>query len=328
MNNLKLRHPSDDQLLHFADGELSPPQAAEIRNHLAACWQCRTELEGIERTIGECVRYRKMVLETCLPPPPAPWFDIYRHLDSIDEAQRRRHLASRVLDWLGAALHHPRRWVPATVILLLIPMAIQQLRQAPSVKAAEMLHQAIAAADSRPRIPRRIQMRTHTQRLTRVIGSSRALVKTNLDADPSAGLESMFRAAHYSWEDPLSAKSYSDWRDQLPDKHDEVTSEGDRYRLRTTTDSGELVEATLKLSSRDLRPIEGTLQFRNRELVEISELPADPAPGATVPEVVEAAPTLPPQAPMLKPAAEITPGEELEVLAALHRLRADTCESG
>ena len=323
MSNLKLRHPSDDQLLHFADGELPPPQAGEIRNHLTACWQCRTELEEIERMIGECVRYRKTVLETCLPPPPAPWFDIYRHLDSIDESQRLHQRAGRVLEWLRAALHHPRRWVPATVILLLIAMAVQQFRQAPSVKAAEMLHKAIAAADSKPHMPRRIQIRTHSQRLTRLIGNTRALVKTNPDADSLAGLESMFRAAHYSWEDPLSAKSYSEWRDQLPDKHDEVTSEGDRYRLRTTTDSGELMEATLKLTSRELRAVEGTLQFRNRQWVEISELPPEPAPAASAPETVETAPTLPPQASTLKPAPEVTTGEELQVLAALHRLGAD-----
>src|SRR5260370_34446215 len=101
MSNRGLRHPSDDQLLHFADGELPPPLAGEIRKHLTACWQCRTELEEIERTIGECVRYRKIVLDTCLPPPPAPWFDIYRHLDAIDES--RRHLAGRGLAWLRAA---------------------------------------------------------------------------------------------------------------------------------------------------------------------------------------------------------------------------------
>ena len=196
--------------------------------------------------------------------------------------------------------------MPATVILLLIAMAVQQFRQAPSVKAAEMLHKAIAAADSRPRMPRRIQIRTHTQRLTRLIGSTRAPVKTNPDADSLAGLESMFRAAHYSWEDPLSAKSYSEWRDQLPDKHDEITSEGDRYRLRTTTDSGELVEATLKLSSRDLRAVEGTLQFRNREWVEISELPPDPAPDASTPEVAEAAPALSTEASTQKRAPALT----------------------
>ncbi|HKA01973.1 MAG TPA: hypothetical protein VKE70_35930, partial [Candidatus Solibacter sp.] len=162
-----------------------------------------------------------------------------------------------------------------------------------------------------------------TQRLTRLIGSPSALVKTNPDADSLAGLESMFRAAHYSWEDPLSAKSYSEWRDQLPDKHDEVTSEGDRYQLRTTTDSGGLVEATLQLSSRDLRAVEGTLQFRNREWVEISELPAEPVPAASALETVETAPTLPPRASMPKPAPEVTTGEELQVLAALHRIGAD-----
>jgi hypothetical protein len=202
-------------------------------------------------------------------------------------------------------------------------MAVQQFRNAPSVKAAEMLHKAMAADDSRPRTPRRIQIRTHTQRLTRLIGNARALAQTNPDADALVGLESMFRAAHYSWEDPLSAKSYSEWRDQLSDKRDDVTSEGDGYRLRTTTDSGELVEATLKLSSRDLRATEGTLQFRNREWVEISELPPAPDPGANAPEVAKTAPKLPPQPSTLQRPGELTPGDELQVLAALHRLGAD-----
>ena len=68
MSKLGMRHPTDEQLLRFADGELSAPEAGEVRGHLRACWQCRTELEEIERTIGECVRYRKIVLETCLLP--------------------------------------------------------------------------------------------------------------------------------------------------------------------------------------------------------------------------------------------------------------------
>ena len=328
MSNLGLRHPTDDQLLHFADGELPPPQVAEVRQHLTTCWLCRTEMEDIERTIGECVRYRKMVLATCLPPPPAPWFDIYRHLETIDESERRPDLGRRALGWLSAPLHYPRRWVPVTVILLLLAMAVQQFRHAPSVKAAEILHKAMAADDSRPHTPRRIQIRTHTRRLTRLIGSARALAQRNPDAVALAGLESLFRAAHYSWEDPLSAKAYSEWRDQLSDKRDEVTSEGDCYRLRTTTDSGELVEATLKLSSRDLHATEGTLQFRNREWVEIKEIPAAPEPNSNAPEVVKTAPTLPPQASTpsvsaVQPPEELTPGDELQVLAALHRLGVD-----
>jgi hypothetical protein len=329
MSNLGMRHPSDEQLLHFADGELSAPRAEEIRNHLKACWQCRSELEEIEQTIGECVRYRKIALETCLPPPPAPWFDIYPRLAGIDESERRRHWASRTLEWLRAALHNPRRWAPAAVIPLLIAVVFQQFRQAPPIQAAELLHKSIVAAESRSRTERRIQIRTRTQRLTRVVGSTRTVGKTSAAVDSLAGLESLFRAAHYSWEDPLSAKSYSKWRDQLPDKRDDITLERDHYRLRTTTDSGELMEATLKLSSRDLRAVEGTLQFRNREWVEISELPDAPALAPDVPsDASAAAPSWPPHPskpgrPAELPTPAATPGEELQVVAVLHRLGAD-----
>jgi hypothetical protein len=326
MSNLAMQHPPDDQLLRFADGELPDARAGEIRNHLRACWQCRTELEEIERTIGECVRYRNIVLEDCMPPPPAPWFDIYGRLAGIDESWRRRHLARRILESLGAALRNPGRWVPATAVVVLIAFVVEQFRQAPSVKAAELLHKAVAAADSRPPTPRRIQIRTRAQRLTRVVGNAGSVAKTGAAAVSVAGLESLFRAAHYSWEDPLSAKSFSEWRDQLADKRDEVTSDGDRYRLKTTTGSGELVEATLELSSQDLRAVEGTLQFRNTERVEISELPDVPVPNPEASkEAAEAAPVLPssPSKPDQRAGRATTPGEELQVMAALHRLGAD-----
>src|SRR5215467_10328825 len=135
MSSLGTRHPSDEQLLYFADGEMTAPQTEEIRGHLKACWHCRAELEGIERTIGECVRYHKIVLGTGFPPPPTNWFDIYPQLAAIDESDRRRQLARRVLESFAKMLRTPPRWVPAASMLLLIVVAIQQLRQAPSVKA-------------------------------------------------------------------------------------------------------------------------------------------------------------------------------------------------
>jgi hypothetical protein len=192
------------------------------------------------------------------------------------------------------------------------------------VRAAELLQKAIAASESRPRTARRIQIRTRSQRLTRVIGSTQSLAAGNAGPDVQTGLESLFRAAHYNWEDPLSAKSYSDWRDQLPEKRDEVTSDRDEYRLRTISSSGELVEATLKFNAHDLRAIEGILQFRNRERVEISELPDAPVVTATAPRVA-AAPigSLSSHASKPDDAAKLTPGEELQVFAALHRAGAD-----
>jgi len=328
MSNLGTRHPSDEQLLYFVDGEMTAPQSEDIRGHLKACWQCRNELEEIEQTISECVRYRKIVLDTCLPPPPAPWFDIYPRMAKIDESHTRRRLLNRVLEPLATVWSNPRRWIPAVAMVLLIAVVVQQFRQAPSVQAAELLRKAVAAATSRPRTARRIRIRTRTQHLTRVVGNAGTAVKTKTAAESTAALESLFQSAHYSWEDPLSAKSYADWRDQLSDKQDEVTREADHYQLRTTTDSGELVEATLKLSSLDLHAVEGTLQFRNREWVEISELPDAPAP---LPEAsmeaagaASASRTYPSTSNQREgPAAAATPGEELAVLAGLHSLGAD-----
>src|ERR1700722_4619327 len=102
MSRLRARHPNDEQLLRCADGEITAPQTEEIRSHLKACWQCRSELEGIEQTIGECVRYRNIVLDACLPPPPQPWFDIYPRLTRIDESERRHRLIGRFLAPLAA----------------------------------------------------------------------------------------------------------------------------------------------------------------------------------------------------------------------------------
>jgi hypothetical protein len=326
MSSLGTRHPGDEQLLRFADGEMTAPQSEQIRGHLKACWQCRGELEAIEHTIGECVHYRKIVFDVCLPPPPEPWFDIYPHLERIDESEKRHGLIRRFLEPFTPVLRKPSRWVPAAATLLLIALAVQQFRHAPSVQAAELLRKAVAAAESKPSGPRRIQIRTRTRSLTRVVGSSTTVAKKDAGGDSLVALESLFRAAHYSWENPLSAKAYADWREQLPDKMDEVTSETDRYRLRTTTDSGELVEATLQLSLPDLRTVESTLQFRNREWVTISELPDDPAAdGSNEATGTTAAPrrysSKPDRPTELRPAA--TPGEELAVWAALHRLGAD-----
>jgi len=324
-----MRHPTDEQLLHFADGEMTARASDDIRGHLRACWQCRHELEEIEQTISECVRYRNIVLDTCLPSPPQPWFDIYPRLARIDELQIRQRWMTRILEPLAAVWSRPRRWVPAIAMIVMIAVVVQQFRQAPAVQAAELLRKAVAAVDSRPRTARRIRVRTRTQHLTRVIDGSGTSVSKSSDAGSLAGLESLFQAAHYSWEDPLSAKSFAAWRDQLPDKRDEVNLNPDHYLLRTSTDSGELAEATLKLSTVDLHAVEGVLQFRNSERVEISELPdsAEPSLDASS-RVAAAATTLPARPSKSIPRLEAqpglaTPGEELAVLEALHRLGAD-----
>ncbi len=322
MSSLGTQHPSGELLLRCSDGELSAKEREAVRAHLAACWECRAEAEALERTIAECVRYHHTVTEDCMPEPPAPWFDIYRRMNEIDEQARRRRWVERAFEGLRGLIRSPRQWVPATAILVLVVFLVQQFRQAPAVQAAELLRKAVVAARSRPPAPRRVQLRTRSKSLTRVVGAGTVAPAAASEIEP------LFRTAHFSWEDPLSASSYQEWRDQLSDKQDEVSKivdpqnpEQDCYRLRTTTDSGELMEATLKLRLRDLRAVEETLRFRNLEWVEITELP-DAVPATPAPAVEMRAAAEPPRA--LQPVEKTAgPGEELQVWAALRRADAD-----
>src|SRR5579862_4832697 len=98
-----MRHPDDEQLLRYIDGELPSRAAGRMRLHLEACWQCRVELHDVQKTVADCVRYRKDVLQQCLPLPPGAWMDIYRGFDEIDAKESR-----------GAWKRFPRPWTLAS----------------------------------------------------------------------------------------------------------------------------------------------------------------------------------------------------------------------
>src|SRR5471030_2802209 len=113
MSNLEMRHLEDGQLLRYLDGELTRRKARYVREHLEACWQCRTELEGLQAAVADCVRYRKNVLVTCLPPPPEPWKDLSRGFDRIDSSLAGESLAARLVRILTLRAWTPVKWAAA-----------------------------------------------------------------------------------------------------------------------------------------------------------------------------------------------------------------------
>ncbi len=65
-------HESYQNLLLAADGELPIRRAAQVREHLASCWECRTRMAEIETTITDFVRASRQVLDSKLPPIAGP----------------------------------------------------------------------------------------------------------------------------------------------------------------------------------------------------------------------------------------------------------------
>jgi hypothetical protein len=307
MSRAFIQHPGEEELLRLADGELAARRASAVRSHLEACWQCRTGFDEIQEVVGDCVRYRQNVLHACLPPPPAPWMDIEERLAAIDAAERLP-LSQRIARWLPS----PARWVPVAVALALACALFYELKDTPKVQAAVLLRRAADAAKSHPRPARRIRIRT----------GKRDLVRAAFAPRPDSELEGIFRKANYNWEDPLSARSFQSWRESLPEKRDEVTTSGDTWQIRTATGSGELAEATLTLRSSDLQPVQERMEFRDRDWIEITELPAGTVPPRNVeagpsPRREQALPSVP-----RRDAPDALTGE-LEAMAALHGVGAD-----
>ena len=124
MSNFDLRHPDDGLLLRYLDGELPGRKARQVRSHLEACWQCRTQSEELQNVIRECVRYRKNILAPSLPPPPQPW----RGLDfaRADSELAAQSMFARIL----SPFRNPGlRWaLSGALVVALSFIVFQQLR--------------------------------------------------------------------------------------------------------------------------------------------------------------------------------------------------------
>lgn len=82
-------HTSDEDLLLFADGELPARRATRIREHLAACWDCRTRMAEMEGTIGEFMRMHRETLDPQLPPIEGPRAQLKARLAELTTGKYR-----------------------------------------------------------------------------------------------------------------------------------------------------------------------------------------------------------------------------------------------
>lgn len=307
-------HLEDDELLRLLDGELEDGAASAGRSHVEACWTCRTRMEELESAIGDYVRYRE-AMEPLYPPPPGLWKDLKPAMEQVDRSldglrigapRHKQYFRPRAAQWLAVAA--------AAVIALVL---IRRFERVPAVSAAELLRKAaVAEQAAAPRKRIRIQTRHHS--FTREATLARS-------AAGAGELEQLFVRAHFNWQEPLSARSFSAWHDQLSEKQDTVnSSRDDVYIVRTSTTSSELRQATLTLRKPDLRPTKEMLEFVS-ETVEITDAPdSDGPPGAPMAEPSrlpsETTRVMPPEP------ARSRSHRELQVFSALHRIGADLGE--
>jgi Putative zinc-finger len=319
MSRAITRHPPLDRLLRYADGDLETSARDEVGAHLAGCGKCGTRLSEIESGAADYRDAWKRAWKETAAPPPAPWFDLRERLEYLD---RRPEPAPRSLlsRW---------RWGSVAAAALIAAVVFYRISDRP-VSAAELLREAAVREPSaaQPRPPIRLSGWSGSFVRPAVWRPSNEELST-VAGGPARPLSAKFKAANYSWEDPLSARSFSAWRETLPDRRDHVVemrgADGaSSYEVSTRTESGTLEEARLRLRVSDLHVIRGSLRFRDQEVVEIEEIAGRPPDLPKAPDPVAGQPSVLKPAPPLEEA--VSPSEELRVWAALHHIDADVGE--
>jgi hypothetical protein len=317
------QHPDEGLLLRYIDGELPGRKSRQVRRHLEACWQCRGAVEELEGAVAECVRYRKQV-QAYLPAPPKAWPDLSREFARIDASFESEPFWKRYLTFPML-----RQAAAGAAVLALLFAIVYQFQKAPAVQAAMLLRRAVAAETVRPAAVRRIRIHTASFETTRTVGA-----RVVSDAPMPAEVQSLFAEARYNSQDPLSARSYQAWHESLTGKEDDaVATVADPesptescFRIHTATSAGEVAGATLLLATGDLHPVEGRLEFRDRNWIEFTEIVEPPVrSGTNTAEHVEdpVRPVVPSRPAAVVPGASASISDQVAVLSALHQIGAD-----
>ncbi len=295
----KLFHPTTDDLILFLDGELERDFTRQIEIHLRGCPDCSGQLAQLQNGVAAYQEYRATVLQPSVEPRFPEWRTIRNRAAVRGSGQR--------LWWIAAAL------VAAAAVMLFMVLPKQTDRK----QASEILAKAEAAPQQDP-----------TALVFTKAGRRWVRTTTATDVQHVRGL---FVQSHYSWEKPLSARSFSDWRESLPEKQDQVSLVRDAYgaksayRLRTRTEAGVLRAASLTLRADTYHPTNASFEFRGEDPIEVSEDVVPENTSRKGEQTQQSAPILRRSAPA-PTETRVGPEEELRVLAALDAVGANAEE--
>ncbi len=287
-------HLTDQELLLASDREGG--SRAEL--HLAACEACRARVSELEQ-VEQAYRGVHAELRRTQPAPPKAW----KPLPAAPTPMPARRRSWPVLAFAAAA-------AAAVFVTLLV--------RDPKPAALPAINDLLASAEKaqQPWAPtRRVALRSRKR--SQLYIRPAVLIR---EAGAPHPLEGLFHKAGYNWNEPLSTRSYNDWRRALTRRKDSVAKSIDPktaeplYVLKTETDASSLQECTLSLRQRDLQPVSAELHFEAGEIVDIEEAAALAAPA---PRIATAPTTAP------APNWDVA---ELEVRVALHNIGADLGE--
>jgi len=96
-------HLSDQELLLWADGELSSQRATDVRRHLSACWTCRTRMADLEHSIENFIHLYRRELDGNLLPIEGPRAMLRARMAELAASAACKGVWFRRTPWVSAA---------------------------------------------------------------------------------------------------------------------------------------------------------------------------------------------------------------------------------
>lgn len=291
-------HVAEDDLLLYADGELSPRKAAKLQEHLEGCWPCRVRAEKYQQIISQLVDYVNLGLTTSQPPPPNSWryFPAQLHKAGLQPKKAQGVLTLAAVLARKALLGRGFHLASGTAVILLLLILFSRFLTPPAVSGSELLRKSAGAElqslrkINQPVVYQKLRIRTGRKSFTREIwrdasnhrskdswqgpSESDKSVPSGLRGAEAVSpevndLRSIFASNSLFWDDPLSAQSYSNWCSSAGLKSEEIVRESDRITLKTSIVAGLQTEGTQRTGGDKV--VAANLILRTSDLHPISE---------------------------------------------------------
>jgi hypothetical protein len=341
-------HLTDQILNRLVDGELTKGSEVRAAEHLIVCGRCRLRFEQFQRVVQSVASWHRHLGEESRrvdTPERAGVLltDLYGVMRDFQN-HRRRAPRSRLSRRAGVSRRIAATIAAAAAITVVLVLTWNQ--DVPKTTPGEFLQRSVSAAKQSPVITgddiarQKIQIRASGGDLVRTLyrdlsGRRRRLRRQTRDSD--AALATKLAVAGVLWDDPLSPIGFRDWHDLQSHPRDEVRPSGkDLLTLTTTLSSGVVRRESLTVRASTFHPIERTVQFENRSIVDIAELDYSVVGlDAVDASYFESSPSNipnPPPSPHVivgvqsAPSAALLDEAELRARLVLNRLRADDGE--
>jgi putative zinc finger protein len=295
-------HLPDEILLLAVDGELSAHDAAQVREHLEACWSCRVRRDEIDASIGRVVEFSNSMVRSHLPMSPASRAMFLANLRDKMGKDGRPSLWERFTGFFQMFAIASQRplWIAAGALLCIVLLVVADFRSTQTVSASEVIRRskeserALLISVPRPVVYQKVRIefsgRSLSRKLYRVPDEQRRMesgdgsvaeVAGMMDsgsdtacgfADARECMKAVFEGARLNWDDPLSAESFQEWNAANPERVDEVGRPSNGFTsIRSTPPSGPVSEIVFTFRTRDFHPVSEKVRLHNAGEINIIE---------------------------------------------------------